>query len=145
MDAPAADLPARPGEWSPQDALEDALVAALTQAHAWIADQQTIRAIENEVTGANARSQLEQLLQPSGNNQIGVVAVWSDGIFSYSVDRFDGHEVASLIEKLRQYPPGTSFDFTATGPELSAHASDLQTITDAASSAGLELHVESQQ
>ncbi len=120
--------------------LGQALAEALARGNGWLSDEPQLQRILELAVGDYVRSTVDSAIRSASGRSI----AWSPGFPDqpgwFSLAQYDQLSIAQLATKLRQFPPATTFRWSAAGPTVSAEQNKaFRDVSEAAKKAGMKL------
>ena len=137
---PAA--PAEPSINATPRSLESHLVDAILSGNAWLAGGASMERLE-AIVSLEEQKKIRFYLDAWKTGTLALNLTWFGVNFSYDLANYRGDSVAMLGAKLSQFPAGVHITTLLSPADLAEHTSELQSIRDAASAAGLRLEITS--
>jgi hypothetical protein len=142
-DKPDDQLHPNPGEivYDQDSGLEEALVQAIANGQAWVANGDTIHRLKG-LSSPVMQPTLDNIAESLMHGEFAGALTWyPDGELHFAVGWYNGTGMAALKEKLAQFRAGSHFGLSMSKGDQEAHRRELAELVDAAATEGLLLNI----
>ncbi len=120
--------------------LGQALAVALARGNGWLSDEPQLQSILDLAVGDYVRSAVDSTIRSSSGRSITYFSGFPDQPGWFSLAQYDQLSIGQLATKLLQFPPATTFRWSAAGPTVSADQEKaFRDVSEAAEKAGMKL------